>query len=240
MAFQPGGFDVAIPKRATLATMIAYCADVGSVPKGGFGWARATQDGGSTLVKGGPRIDDLVSHLADDIEKRHRASLGIEAPLFLPVPGASGDLCRGRDGDSSRSCFASAGACVTTLGMHELTYLLARLKARLPSFNVTLDWRLWSRDAAAPLLLWEAFVSGSAHTTTNDHVQDAATAATRFVQDFAVDGTSLVTVKPPRAVFSLAGAALLWAGLTTNLETLRAPTFVIKPTSPWSGKIERV
>lgn len=220
--------------------MFVYCADVGSVPGGSFGWARASREAGVTRVKGGPSIDAMLHHLADDIERGQSVSLGIEAPLFLPVPSAASGLSRGRDGDRDRSCFAPAGGYVTTLGLHELAYLLRRLKIRVPSVRTALDWSAWSASTAPPLLVWEAFVSGHAHTTTGDHAQDAASGAVQFLDDLGTGLTSAVTVKAPCEVFSLAGAALLWAGLTADIAALREPTLVVKPTKPWGGAIERV
>jgi hypothetical protein len=220
--------------------MIAYCADIGSVPEGNFAWAKARREAGATAVKGGSSIDSLVSGLVADLGDRAPVSLGIEAPLFLPVPVTSPELSRGRDGDGNRSCFASAGACVTTLGLHELAYILGRLKARVPSLDVTLDPAAWRADATNTLLLWEAFVSGAAHTTSKDHVQDAASGAVRFLDDLEAGAAPTVTVKAPREVLSLAGAVLLWAGLTTNVAELRRATLVVKPKEPWLGNVERV
>ncbi len=220
--------------------MIAYCADVGSVPEGKFAWAMAMREAGATTIKGGSSIDDLVEGLAADLGSGSRVSLGMEAPLFLPVPLTSLGLGRGRDGDGNRSCFASAGACVTTLGLHELAYILSRLKARVPSLSVTLDLATWRAAPTTTLLLWEAFVSGSAHTKSDDHVQDAASGAVRFLDDLGANVAPTVTVDEPREVLSLAGAVLLWAGLTTNLGELRRSSLVVKPTEPWSGDVKRV
>lgn len=222
--------------------MIAYCADVGSVPGGSFGWARARRENGNMHVKGGSGIDDLVNLMDGDIRKGHAISLGIEAPLFLPVPVTRGDLSRGRDGERDRSCFAPAGGYVATLGVHELAYILARLKSRLPDVGATLDWKTWTGDDPKSILLWEAFVSGPAHTATGDHAQDAATAAVQFLHDLELpDGaTSAVTVNNPRDSLSLAGAAMLWAGVSTAPDDLRRQALVVKPASPWTGMIERV
>lgn len=235
-----GGFGTSTAGRDTLAEMIAYCADIGSVPEGNFAWAKAHREAGATVVTGGSSIDGLVDGLAADLGDRAPVSLGIEAPLFLPVPVTSRGLSCGRDGDGNRSCFASAGACVTTLGLHELAYVLSRLRARVPSLSVTLDPATWHASATKTLLLWEAFVSGAAHTTSKDHVQDAASGAVRFLDNLEAGAAPTVTVQEPREVLSLAGAVLLWAGLTTNLAELRRLTLVVKPTEPWVGKVERV
>jgi hypothetical protein len=200
----------------------------------------AMREAGATTVRGGSSIDDLLAGLAADLGSGSRVSLGMEAPLFLPVPLRSLDLGRGRDGDGNRSCFASAGASVTTLGLHELVYVLGRLKARVAFLSVTLDLATWRAAPTTTLLLWEAFVSGPAHTKSDDHVQDCASGAVGFLDDLEAGATPTVTVEEPREVLSLAGAALLWAGLTTNLGELRRSTLVVKPTEPWSRDVKRV
>lgn len=228
------------PPRCYARPMIAYCADVGSIPAGSFGWARASREEGATLAEGGSSIDSMLDHLTDDIERGRFASLGLEAPLFLPVPSAESGLSRGRDGDHDRSCFAPVGASVTTLGLHELAYALQQLKGRVPSLRATLDWMAWGSGTGTALLLWEAFVSGGAHTVTGDHVQDAATGAVAFLDDFGAGVATAVTVGLPRRVFSLAGAALLWAGLTADVDELHKATLVVKPAKAWPGSVARV
>jgi hypothetical protein len=218
--------------------VIAYCTDVGSVPGNAFGWARATKESGSTAVRGGPSIDALLDLLADDLGRGRWVSLGIEAPLFLPVPTAKEGLSRGRDGDGNRSCFAPAGGYVTTLGLHELAYMLRWLKDRVPTMEATLDWSRWCACPVTPLLLWEAFVSGDAHTTTKSHVQDAASGAVTFLDVMhGQEPRSAVTIRADTKTLSLAGAALLWAGLATELDTLRQPTLVVKPATAWKGDV---
>lgn len=146
--------------------MIVYCADVGSVKAepSRFGWARAVKHGGAPSVKGGTQIDILLKLLEDDIRKGEAVTLGIESPLFLPVPSTSAGLSAGRKREGDRSCFAPAGGYVALLGLHELAFLLSQLRARAATLAVTLDWESWRPVSGAPLLLWEAFVSGSAHT----------------------------------------------------------------------------
>ncbi len=187
-------------------------------------------------VKAGTSIDALVALMADDLHAGRPVSLGIEAPLFLPVPRTTDGLSRGRDGEGGRSCFAPSGGYVSTLGLHELAYLLARLKERVPDLAATLDWTTWRLGSC--VLVWEAFVSKAAHTTTGNHAEDAATAAVMFLDELDRGMTSDVTVRPPREVFSLAGAALLWTGLAKTLDELRRPTLVLRPSERWNGRIE--
>jgi hypothetical protein len=132
------------------------------------------------------------------------------------------------------------GGYVTALGLHELAYILARLKDGVPSLRATLDWTTWLREPASTLLVWEAFVSGAAHTTVRDHAADAATAAVQFLDDVRTGLISAVTVRPGSDVFSLAGAALLWAGVAMGTERLREAPLVVKPNRPRVMTLERV
>jgi hypothetical protein len=46
-------------------------------------------------VKGGSSIDDMVGMIEGDLKGGGPVALGIEAPLFLPVPTRAGDLSKG-------------------------------------------------------------------------------------------------------------------------------------------------
>ena len=225
---------------ATVNGMIAYCLDVGSVRRGAFGWARAHREAGTMCVKGGPKPDDLTDLMAGDIREGRPVTLGIVSPLFLPVPRQAKGLSAGRDREGNRSCFAPTGGYVATLGLHELAYVLARLKAGIPDLRATIDWRAWRTSMRSSMLVWEAFVTGKGHSSSGDHVQDAASAATLFLERLETDLQSDVTVEEPRDVLSLAGAALLWAGLATDLANLRRAALVVQPLAPWPGEIKRL
>ena len=148
--------------------VIVYCCDVGSVKTGAFGWVRACRVEGRTVVKGNSHIDDLVRLLKKDIDEGKRIAIGMEAPLFIPVPTRSRDLSCGRDGEKDRSCFAPTGGYVATLGLHETAYIFGQLRG-VPS-RFTLDWARWNSEfLAEDVLIWEAFVNGDAHTQTGNH-----------------------------------------------------------------------
>ncbi len=212
--------------------LIDYACDVGSTRKGNFGWARVV-DGQRRAVSGGTDIDTLAAVLRADLDSGHSLSLGIESPLFLPVPDRSGGLCRGRDGDGDRSCFASAGACVTALGLHELAFLLANLKRE--GVSGTTRWKTWE-PAPECILLWEAFVSGRAKANPADaqvHVRDAATAAVSFksaLQEARRSGNGVRVVDG--TPLSLVGAALLWSGWAKDDALLREDCLVVRPSAP--------
>jgi hypothetical protein len=218
-----------------------YCCDIGSVKVNrktkdtSFGWVRAYEVDGDVRVEGNANIDDCRRHLGEDVRAGNVVTLGLEAPLFLPMANVLTDLSCGREGEADRSCFAPAGGYVATLGLHEAVYLFQALKSA--GAKALLRWSTWNEIDPSMVLIWEAFVSGVAHTKSRSHCHDAASAALAFLRGRPNLKTD-VRVDAPRETFSLAGAALLWAKLSTDLALLREPVLVVKPASGYEGPIE--
>ena len=85
-------------------------------------------------------------------------------------------------------------------------------------------------------------MSGNAHAAAGDesHLRDAAPAVVEFRDQLKGEFATRVNVAQPREVFSLAGAALLWAGAPCrDPELLRRETLVVKPRVPFSGTIRK-
>jgi hypothetical protein len=161
--------------------IVAFCVDVGSTKKGNFGWARARRRDGEAEVVGGNNIDDCVKQIRSVVGPNTDVALGLEAPLWLPVPSAAEGLSAGRDGEADRSCFAMIGGYVATLAVHQLAYILRGIGRDESVARCTLDWRTWP-GARGEVLIWEAMVSKGPHARSerDGHsldVLDAATAA---------------------------------------------------------------
>jgi len=93
----------------------------------------------------------------------------------------------------------------------------------LPSF----DWTDFS-NGTGNLFVWESFVSGKTKATT--HVDDAIAAAKAFWSSLPdIEEANTVTAERP---FSLVGAALLRAGLSSDLRLLKQSCVVISAESP--------
>jgi len=219
---------------------VIYACDVGSTrPRGdappNFAWARVEPETDSKVI-GSSDIRTLATALERDLRRGYSVALGIEAPLFIPVPLNADDLSHGRQGEGRFSFAASVGAAVATLGMHQAAWLLRRLFESCGGMcTFTLDCQKWPPNTSRPVFFcWEAFVSGSAKGTS--HVQDAATAAMVFLEhEHSLAAIKDVTADYP---FSLIGAVALWSGWATDHSILHRSTVVIKPARPYQGKIE--
>jgi hypothetical protein len=159
-----------------------YAIDVGSTLAGGngaaFAWAKVPAAGGQLVVGTDPV--GLADSVASDLRSGASVALGLEAPLFIPVPHDAKRLSRGRENEGNRSWAAPAGGYVTTLALHQTAWLLRRLHAACSeACDLTVDPARWSQpEQERPVLFcWEAFVSGPAHSS---HTRDAATAAMYF------------------------------------------------------------
>ncbi len=170
-------------------------------------------------------IEMLLQHLADDMKRGINIAIGFEAPLFIPIPTDATNLSKARSGEGDRAFGAPVGLSVTTLALHQTAWLLERLRTQIPEhYRLTLDWNEWGSKHTV-LFLWEAFVSGPAHST-ND-LADAATAAAAFCKaETDLDKWNAVTCERP---LSLIGTALLWSGISKDLNLLRMRCLVIKP-----------
>ena len=216
---------------------IVYACDVGSTkPKtNNFAWVR--EDLASKLNPiGSQKIEELVDCLRQDIKGNASIALGFESPLFMPVPTDYEQLSCGRDGEGSSSMFAPAGGYVTTLGCQQAAFVLKNIFPDRLSHELTLDAARWTCADKPMLLLWEAFVSGKAHTTNGNDIQDAATAA----HDFHINNDQLeasASVDSTHDCFSFIGAAALWSGWTESPSMIRSKCLVLRPEQKYSGVI---
>lgn len=213
---------------------IVYACDIGSVRSNTFAWARNSTEGAMPAASGD--IDELIASIIQDFKTGSSVALGFEAPQFIPVPLASERLNVGRPGEGNRSLFAPAGAAVTTISIQETAWILSRLGQFIPRVRFTMDWRSdWASTQS--LMVWEAFVSGSAHSAS--HERDAATAVQYFLNNIE-DLGAVNAVSGCEGPFSLIGAAALWSGWGHHLEILREPCLVLRPDEPYPGEIAQV
>ena len=216
-----------------------YAVDVGTTlpdrhGRSSFAWARVNPEKPKGII-GSSCIETLSACACRDLTAGRSVALGFEAPLFIPIPTASSRLSRGRGNEGSPSWAAPPGLTVATLGLHQAAWILRCIADRhrhLVTFRLAPT--AWPpKSDATTLFCWEAFVSGTAHSST--HIQDAATAVMAFVncEESLADATAVTADNP----LSLIGAAALWSHLTVDLEVLRKPTVVLKPTTAFGGSV---
>ena len=213
-------------KDVSLDSLVVYCADIGSVKRDKFGWA-------SRCIGPDPResrcndIQQLVKHVACDLNSGRKVALGFECPLWVPVALRSYGVDFCPVGDGNRSWSAAAGATSLATGLTETTWILSEIHSEAQNIEAFLDW---PRFAAVEhgLFLWEAMVTGD--NRTGSHEGDAAAAVCAFIKALPAP-TTCNAVTSPHKVRSLIGAALLWAGWSDDLNFLKNRCVVISPTS---------
>ena len=209
----------------SLDSLVVYCADIGSVAKGRFAWARASTRPNSR-VSTGTDIQRLVTQVASDLNSGHKVALGFECPLWVPVACDPMELTSARCGEGNHPWSAAAGATSLATGLTETSWILSGIRKASPHVKAYLDWPRF-RTADSGLFLWEAFVTGE-NRTGSSHQDDAAAAVCAFIKTLP-DPTTSNAVTSPHKVRSLIGAALLWAGWSNDLKLLKKRCIVIKP-----------
>ena len=203
-----------------------FCADIGSVAAGRFGWAATNADGQTRAS--GTDIRDFAQRIATHLNSERPACVGFECPLFVPLREDPERLTRARSGDGSRAWSAGAGTGALATGLVEVSWILREVRRELDrEVGSHLEWE--SFVAGDGLFLWEAFVSGRAKPQAdgNPHAADAMLALEAFV-DALPDPMSINAVQE-KDVISLIGMSLLRTGWTENVKSLEAPCLVIKP-----------
>lgn len=200
-------------------TLRVAVIDVGSPKKGNLGWAHEEVDGSFTT---GADLDALLGRLAIGLLKGPLA-LGLESPQFIPLGDCALNLTNARCGEKKKPWSAAAGATVAMTGLAILIYCMRRLSNKVSGLECFLDW-LDPPMQPRQLLLFEAFVSGTAKG--KDHIDDAKIAAREFVNRRAC---SLYTDVSADRVFSIAGAAMLACGCSTDLKDLHKQSLVVMP-----------
>src|SRR5437867_4377744 len=99
--------------------LVAYCADVGSVAAGSFGWASHPSREGAAPTD----IRALAEAVAEDLNAARRVALGFECPLFVPLADDPAELLSAREGDGSRPWSAGAGPTVLAVGLVEAAWI---------------------------------------------------------------------------------------------------------------------
>ena len=198
-----------------------FCADIGSVKAGRFGWFGADPDGRPVP---GHSIEELANAIAAIISRGMKVALGFECPMYVPLRDEPMQLTKARAGEGNRSWSAGAGCGALATGLVEVLWLLEKIRANTPvSATAFLDWKAFESSNGG-LFLWEAFVSGKAKGS--GHAHDAEIAVQTFRA--ALPNPELANAIYEENVFSLVGASMVRSGWSANIQHLSEPCLVIK------------
>ena len=204
--------------------LILHCADIGSVRRGNFGWARLSADEARAACSTGHDIRLFADGIATDINAGHRVAVGFECPLFVPVPDEPEGLTSARPGEFDRPWSAGAGAAALATGLSETVWILDRVRRQL-SMPCAAHAKWQPFQSGGGLFVWEAFVTKEAKADT--HYGDAELAVLSF-RDSLPDPEKQNAVVCGGRVRSLIGAALLQAGWASDPVWLADPCIVIR------------
>ncbi len=205
--------------------LVIHCADIGSICRNNFGWARLEVDqavGCST----GCDIQVFAKQIAMDLNAGQHVALGFECPLFVPVPDDPNGLTSARPGEGDRAWSAGAGAGSLATGLTETVWILDRVRRHLKSpcaVPVHTEWKPFESNGG--LFIWEAFVTKEAKADT--HHGDADLAVLSF-QDSLPNPETMNAVKCDDRVRSLVGAALLQTDWVSEPAWLSKSCIVIR------------
>ncbi len=198
-----------------------FCADIGSVKAGRFGWFGAGPDGRPVP---GSSIEELAGAVAEKITSGVKVALGFECPLYVPLRDKPMLLTKARTGEGNRSWSAGAGCGALATGLVEVSWILEKIRANTPKSAVAfLDWKAFENSDGG-LFLWEAFVSGKAKGS--GHAHDAEIAVQTFRA--ALPNPELANAISEQSVLSLVGASMVRTGWSANVQHLSEPCLVIK------------
>lgn len=219
--------------------VIIYVVDAGSHASGKFHWVAS-----SDLQQSSNDPGALASAIVKDLRRGRRVALGYESPLFVPVATDTERLGRARPGEcqvetGNRPFTAGAGAAVLATGIQSLAWVLREIQQASPNKIPSTSTR-WSDFLAkqCDLFVWEAFVSGSEKAVPPSHAGDAALAIRAFME--VMSRPENPTRIPLSQAFSLAGAAILWAGLSQDVALLSEPCVVLRPLFSQEESAQRV
>jgi hypothetical protein len=147
------------------------------------------------------------------------------------VPHRWADIGKRRVAEGNRSWSASGGATVTTYGLHEVAWVLSRLReAENCRTQIYFSPEAWLLSSELGLLVWEAFVTGA--NKGRDHADDAKRACQAFQQLMkrkAWDDARQVRVGSEAQSLNLVALAAEWAGWPIAATERKSQLLVVKP-----------
>jgi hypothetical protein len=201
-----------------------FCADVGSIARNNFGWARRIAADTDEVEHVPSSIESFADAVAAELLSDRPVALGFEMPLFVPVPDESSELGRARPSDINAPAWSSGiGGSVMATGLVQAAWVLERLHDAVPGLPAHTRWETFE-VARRGMLIWEAFVTRDAKGST--HEEDAVIGVRAFCDQLPTPGDANADDTP--RPLSLAAAAAVWAGWQVPTEALRQPCVLVR------------
>jgi hypothetical protein len=201
-----------------------FCADIGSVAKGKFAWARRLPASDDEDVHAPGSIDSLATAVACQLARGRPVALGLEMPLFAPVPSDSSLLGKARPCDKNAPSWSSGpGASVLATGLVQAAWILESVRRREPNAAAHFRWDSFAADRTG-LLIWEAFVTRGAKGNSDE--EDAVIGLEAFCSQLPTPGDADAddTERP----FSFAAAAAHWAGWEVERDDFESACVLVR------------
>ena len=108
--------------------MDIYCADIGSITSGNFGWYGLKSDGTSAS---GQEIEELAELVLNGLNATKKVALGFEAPMFVPFRKDPETLTQKRKGETDKNWIGGPGATVLATALVQVPWVLKTIRAGL-------------------------------------------------------------------------------------------------------------
>ena len=130
-------------------TLQVFCADVGSITRESFAWARRIPGSDGEELHRPESIESLAAAVVDALRDDKPVALGFEAPLFIPVPENPARLGKARPCDAlSPSWSSNVGASVLATAMAQVPWTLRFIHDQVPDLRVHLQWPSFAENPA--------------------------------------------------------------------------------------------
>jgi hypothetical protein len=201
-----------------------FCADIGSIARNKFAWARRLPGEADEEVHAPASIESLAGAIVYHLERERPVALGLEMPLFVPVPAASQQLGKARPCDTNAPAWSSSvGASVLATGLPQVAWMLRHVREHLPKARLHFQWEPFA-ETQQGMLLWEAFVTREAKGATDE--EDAAIGVNAFCAKLPNPGDA--NAKETEQPLSLAAAAAMWARWHVPADALRSACVLVR------------
>lgn len=184
-----------------------FCADIGSIPQGNFAWARRIPREPDEELHQPGSIEALRQCVCRQLEGGRSVALGLEMPLFIPVPANPQRLGKARPCDERAPWSGGPGGAVMATGLVQAAWLLRELRAAAEEVPLFFRWEEFAARQAG-LFMWEAFVTGPAKGA--DHEADARIGVDAFCSQLPEVGDA--NADDTESPLNLVATAAVWAG----------------------------